>query len=277
MQTLTHAKWARRALGMLFLLTGVCVSTNQARAQENYEIQVYPYETVTPGKWMVEFHSNFTFSGRKTISNGVLPTQHAFHETLEVTHGFTPWFETGFYVFTAIVPDHGWQFVGTHLRPRVRVPEEWKWPVGVSLSTEFGYQRPNFSEDTWSIELRPIVDKQIGKWYLAFNPTFGKSLKGLNQKSGFDFEPNFKVGYELTRKVSAGIEYYGATGPFPHFDPVRDQEHQIFAAFDLDVSPKWEINLGFGVGVTAATDHFLLKTIIGYRFDHFPLSRHRSK
>ena len=55
-------------------------------------------------------------------------------------------------------------------RPRVRVPEKWKWPVGVSLSLEAGYQRARFSADTWTLEIRPIIDKQIGPWYLAFNP-----------------------------------------------------------------------------------------------------------
>jgi hypothetical protein len=38
-------------------------------------------------------------------------------------------------------------------------------------------------------------------------------------------------------------------------------------AFDLSVSPKWEINFGVGVGVTAGTDHMLVKAIIGRRFD----------
>ena len=44
------------------------------------------------------------------------------HETVEITHGFTPWFETGFYVFTSIQPGRGWEWVGDHVRPRVRIP-----------------------------------------------------------------------------------------------------------------------------------------------------------
>ena len=100
-------------------------------AQENYEIQVYGSETAAPKSTMVELHTNFTLSGSKAVVDGVLPTQHAWHETLEITHGFTPWFETGFYVFTSAGDAYGWQWVGSHIRPRVRVPEEWKWPVGV--------------------------------------------------------------------------------------------------------------------------------------------------
>ena len=100
------------------------------------------------------------------------------HETLEITHGFNEWFETGFYQFTSIQPDGSWKWVGTHIRPRFAVPERYKLPVGLSLSTEFGYQRPNFSLDTWTWEIRPIVDKKIGKLYMAFNPTLEKSFHG---------------------------------------------------------------------------------------------------
>ena len=69
--------------------------------QDNYEIQVYGSETVAPGHTMVELHSNFTVSGSKTNQDGVYATEHAWHETLEITQGITDWFETGFYIFTS--------------------------------------------------------------------------------------------------------------------------------------------------------------------------------
>jgi hypothetical protein len=45
------------------------------------------------------------------------------------------------------------------------------------------------------------------------------------------------------------------------------QKQQIFAATDLNVSPKWEINFGMGLGSTAATDHLIVKGILGRRFN----------
>ena len=235
-------------------------------AQGNYEIQVYGSETAAPKSTMVELHTNFTVSGSKTVVDGVLPTQHAWHETLEITHGFTPWFETGFYLFSSASNGYGWQFVGSHIRPRVRVPEEWKWPVGVGLSAEIGYQRAQFSADTWSMELRPIIDKQIGKTYISFNPTLDRSFHGPGVRSGMVFSPNFKVGYDLTKKINAGFEYYGSLGPITGFDPFRDQQQQFIPAIDLNLSPNWEFNFGVGVGVTGSTDHLLIKMILGRRF-----------
>ncbi len=62
-----------------------------AHAQANYEIQVYGAETVSPQTLMVELHSNFTVDGQKSSIDGVYPTQHQEHETLELTQGLNDW------------------------------------------------------------------------------------------------------------------------------------------------------------------------------------------
>ena len=256
-------------------LTGVFIvgaalatfATPRAAAQDNYEIQVYGADTVEPHHTMLELHSNFTFEGSKTVQNGLFPTNHALHETIEITHGFTSWFEVGFYIFTSSRSGQGIDWVGDHIRPRVRVPESWHWPVGVSVSTEIGYQRRQFSPDTWTQEIRPIIDKQAGKWYFSFNPSIEISYHGENAGKAPGFSPNFTVGYDFTKKINGAIEYYGALGPIGGFDPLHDQQQQIFPAINLNLSPKWEINFGVGVGVTAGTDHLIAKTIVGYRFD----------
>src|SRR5213592_5134465 len=140
------------AIWITFCLLVCAALPLPANAQGNYENQVYPYETVEPRHTMVELHSNFTFQGSKSTDDGTLPTNHAWHETIEITHGFNDWFETGFYIFTSARHGSGWDFVGTHIRPRFRVPPKLHWPVGVSLSQEIGYVRRNFSEDTWRWE-----------------------------------------------------------------------------------------------------------------------------
>ena len=242
------------------------IATVPLYGQGNYEIQVYGADTVPAGRTMVELHSNFTFEGFKTGVNGVLPDEHQLHETVEITQGWNDWFETGLYIFTSAGPRQGYKWVGDHIRPRIRVPESWKWPVGVSLSTEFGYQRPIFSSDTWTWEIRPIVDKQWHSWYLSFNPALERSFHGPSVHEGVGFSPDFKVAYSVTRKLSAGLEYYGSLGPITGFDAFYLQQQQIVPTIDYDFGPNWEFNLGVGVGVTRSTDRLLVKMIIGRRF-----------
>ncbi len=139
--------------------------------------------------------------------------------------------------------------------------------MGVSLSNEIGYQRREFSADTWTWEIRPIVDRQLGRWYLSFNPTLDRSFHGPSVNRGVEFSPNAKVAFSFTKKIAGGLEYYAAYGPITGFDPLHEQQQQFVPSIDIDFGPQWEFNAGIGVGVTGATDHLIVKCILGRRFD----------
>jgi hypothetical protein len=249
-----------------YLLTVLLIALT-AQAQENYEIQVYSAPTMTKGQTMFELHSNFTLQGEKEITKGVRPSYHALHETLEITHGITENFELGFYLFTNYTSPYGYKIVGSHLRPRVSAPGKWKLPVGLSLSAEIGYQRMEYSSETWSVELRPIIDKTFGKLYVSLNPVLGIQLKGVDKESAPAFTPNIKASYAVTSKVSIGSEYYGDLGALNHFENGSNQSHAIFVVADLYVHPKWEINFGPGWGLTNATDGLVIKLLVGRRIE----------
>jgi hypothetical protein len=233
-------------------------------AQDDFEIQVYESETMDPGATMFELHSNHTYCGPTTSNDGTLPGNSQTHETLEITHGWNSWFETGFYFFNAAAAGATYVETGSHLRPRVRVPMSWNWPVGVSMSMEVGYMSPKFSADTWDLELRPIIDKQFKRLYVAINPVFDKSLHGPNVNKGFDFVPSSKIGYNVTKKMALGVEYYGETGFLATPAPIT-AHHQLFAAADLDVVNNMEINFGYGHALTEQTNNRVFKVILGYK------------
>jgi len=251
----------------LFLIALFLLALYGVKAQDNYEIQVYGSQTQSPGTTMFELHSNYTFNGEKNIMKGVLPSHHALHETLEITTGISDIFEIGVYLFTAYIPGYGYQAVGSHLRPRIMAPAKWKLPVGLSLSTEIGYQKADYSSSTWNLEIRPIIDKQWNKWYASFNPTLGISLKSKYDKSTPTFEPNLKVYYNLFKNAGIGIEYYGDIGYINSLEKFPEQSDAIFISYDLLNNPKWEFNMGAGVGVTSSTDPFVFKVILGRRIN----------
>lgn len=245
---------------------GVVLLTPTAAAQENYEIQVYPAATVGRGVTMFELHSNYTLNGERAVSPfGEYPTNHAIHETLEITHGFNDFTELGFYWFMAKPTGRDFQWVGTHIRPRISVPDSWGWPVGVSLSQEFGWAKSQFSSDTWTYELRPIVDKQMGPWYVSLNPALGKSLRGPAASQKFELTPNIDLGYDVTKELNLSVEYYGDAGTVGRIEPLAQQAHMIFAAINLDVSPDWEFNAGYGSSVNNIGDKHIVKMILGRR------------
>jgi hypothetical protein len=219
----------RRRLGRGSLLALVflaaILSATSSRAPDNYEIQVYGAELVNPGHTKVELHSNFTMDGSKTIVDGVFPTNHAEHETVEITHGFTDYFECGFDIFTSVTQGQGWQWVGDHIRPRFAAPEKWHGPVMHVLSVEGAVERR--------------VQGPI--------PSTDFLVQGVV------FSPNFKFSDDFTPKIAGGLVYYGSVGPVTGFDAFAQQQHQIFPAIDLNIAPQCEINFGLGVGLMGAT------------------------
>jgi hypothetical protein len=189
---------------------------------------------------------------------------HWTNETLEITHGAGKNFEIGFYTFTGIAPGGGYQYLGNQVRPRVTVPEQWKWGFGASLSVEFGFFRPSdTSKFFWQGEIRPIIDKTINNWYFAFNPNMDFVVSGDNK--GVGIAPQLKIVYTVRKKTGLGIEYYGGLGNFNNILPVKMQEHLIGPMIDLYVHPMWEINGGFLFGLTENSNQRILKILLGRR------------
>jgi hypothetical protein len=102
------------------------------------------------------------------------------------------------------------------------------------------------------------------------NPTLDLALAGVNASRGLEFSPNMKVSFDFTSVIAFGVEYYGSFGPLSGFDPASEQQHQLFPAIDLNVSPRWEVNIGYGLGLTRSTDHRIIKLILGRRFGRSP-------
>src|SRR3954470_21941335 len=113
-----------RRFAVALFVAATALPAARANAQDLFEIQVYPYQTVEPGRTMVELHTNYFASGTTEPPPGEFPLDHQSHLTLEVTHGFTRYFECAGYLVTAShVPGEGGKFAGARIRPRFRFPE----------------------------------------------------------------------------------------------------------------------------------------------------------
>lgn len=213
---------------------------------------------------MFELHSNYTAVGSKTASNDIFYSDNWLHETLEITHGFTDWLEIGAYLFTAEGSNGRTGIAGTHIRPRVALPRKMNFPVGLSLSSEAGYQRLGFFGNNWIVEFRPIIDKKAGRFYFVVNSSFDW-IGDKGPKRGWQFNPCGKGSYQAG-KWAFGLEYYSGLGYLGHFDTFQDQEHQLYTVIDYDFGEDWEFNAGAGLGLTSGSDKLILKCILGRRF-----------
>lgn len=249
------------------LLLVLFAAGSEARAQDPFEIQVYEYETVPKGLWSLETHINYIGKGTRKFEGPVAPTNDQFHLAFELTRGITENFEMAGYLVLAHRPGGDTlDYVAWRLRPRVSVPKAWHWPVDVSMSLEFGFPRKVYEENSVTLELRPIIEKKIGRFQIDVNPTVGRALRGPGTKEGWDFEPGVRFGYEMNKKLDVSLEYYGSTGAIGDFLPTNEQVHQLFPGGDLKLSENVVWNFGIGVGMTDAGNRLVYKTRVGILF-----------
>jgi hypothetical protein len=104
------------------------------------------------------------------------------------------------------------------------------------------------------------------------NPIFGYALSG-SDKFKPDFEPAGKIGVNTQLGFMLGAEYYAGLGYLASPSVVRDQDHLLFATFDLadpaqsTAEQPWELNVGFGKALTSVTpQQWIAKAIVGRSF-----------
>lgn len=238
------------------------------RAQDAFEIQVYEYETVPKGMWNLETHLNYAGHGTHSYEGTVAPTNNQAHLTFELTRGITDTFEMAGYLVLARRVDHAPEYVGARIRPRVSLPKSWHLPVDISISGEVGFPRKVFEENSVTLELRPIVEKKLGRFQLDINPTVGRALRGPGTSEGWDFEPAVRLAFAESRRLDLSLEYYGAPGPVSGFLPAHEQVHQFYPGWDFQITPNMVWNFGIGVGVTGSGDRLVYKSRIGILFGH---------
>jgi hypothetical protein len=247
------------------LLTSIMMLPFVCFAQADNEIQVYASPTVGRNATIVELHSNYTFRGVQNLPDP--KSAHYLNESIEITHGFGDNFEMGFYIFTTVTPDGKYVYSGSHIRPRITVPESWKWKVGASLSAEFGFFRQASNQSFyWEGEIRPVIDKTVNNWYFSLNPNMDFVLNGNDEHFGIG--PQLKTVYTIQQKLGVGFEYYTSLGTFRKINPVNEEEHLLGPVIDLYLSPKWELNGGFLFGLTSNSNRQILKIIIGRRIEN---------
>ncbi|HEX2713996.1 MAG TPA: hypothetical protein VHM88_17520 [Candidatus Acidoferrales bacterium] len=232
-----------------------------ARAQDPFEIHIYEYEILPPGAYTLEAHLNFVGKGTTSFEGTVAPTHHQFHMTYELTRGITAHFSMGIMLLSAVRPGgSGLEYAGVRLLPHLYAPKSWHLPLDLGLVSEFSFQRTIFEENSRRVELRPILEKGIGRLQLDLNPVFERALPGPGTQEGWHFEPGFRFGYTVSERFAPSLEYYSDAGRFPAFPPVDQQIHLLFPGGDLKLREDLLWSFGVGVGLTHAGNRVVFKS-----------------
>jgi hypothetical protein len=249
------------------IAAAVAAAPAPARAVDAFEIQVYDGTADEPGASGLEVHANHVAAGARTLPTDARDANGETHLTLEPSHGMSPIWEIGAYLQTALDAEGGYHYAGVKLRSKWVTPKGWRPHARLGINVELSWLPATYDPGRWGAELRPIAAWEDERWLLAGNPILDFALAGPGVGDGPAFEPAIAVKRKLRAvPLLFGLEYYGGFGPIASPLPFHEQDQRIFETIDL--AWRWlNVNFGIGEGLTAGTEAFTIKTIVGLSLD----------
>ncbi len=267
-------KCLQSASAVLFLALGTLLCAPRAAAQvDPWEFEVYPYATEQRGVTELEMDNAVVANGHNQGANGTasgtFPSQGIWYNQYELTYGLTDRIEAAAYLNMAQVSGHGYWYAGSKYRLRGRLFDEGTLPVDLGWYLELEWHKtPQFDDDPLELEMRPIIEKDIGGFSIMLDPQFEKPIfTGPDKNKGFKFGYANGIYYRWMRYFSPGVEFYGAVGSIDDNDPISAQQHYIFPVIWGELPHGIEYNFGPGFGLTRGSDHVIMK--FNVELEHF--------
>lgn len=251
------------AFALLITVAGFVRARPAATQVDPFEFEVYPYRTLNRGMVELESLNSVVAKGHRGeggTSKGTLPSQSMWRTAFELTYGLTDRIEAAAYVNLAKPHGGDLQYAGSKFRLRGSLFDQGRLPVDLGWYIELDYHRvPKFDDQKLELELKPIIQKDLGNFSLIFNPIFEKILVGSEEKKGFEFGYAHGIYYRWMRSAMPGIEFYGGVGFIKHADPSKEQQHYILPALRGELSHGVEYDVGAGFGLTRGSDRVIVK------------------
>src|SRR5262249_17615390 len=144
----------------------------------------------------------------------VAPTNNQLHLAQELTAGITRNFSMGAMLLGARRVDGGLEYAGWKLLPHLYAPATWRLPVEIGVVAEFTGQAKTYADGSGQIEIHPILAKRAGNFVFVANPSFGRTLNANGENQGWTFIPAFRSAYDVSKRLTMGLEYYGQSTSF---------------------------------------------------------------
>ena len=266
---------SRRLLCTLVICSAaIAVNCICALAQvDPFEFEIYPAQTLGMGKFELETLNSFIPKGHSTGGNGTSSGDYAsnlmYRTSFELTYGLTDKLEASAYLNLAHPNGASMQYAGSKYRLRGSLFEQGEMPIDLGWYVELEWHRIHqFDGNQLEIEIKPIIEKDIGRCEIDLNPKFEKAIfVGPNKNRGFEFGYSAGVYYNWIRTISPGLEFYGGIGLIDDNDPLNRQQHYVFPVIRGELPGDLEYSLGPGIGLTRGSDQVITK--FNLELEHF--------
>jgi len=257
----------RKLIAVITVILPLLAFSSPAAAFNFFELEVYPYQTEGKGVAEAEWLQSFVPKGHSMAEEDVAPTNHLYRSSAEISYGLTQKIEGAFYLDWAHVNGQDFKFAGTRYRLRGSLFEKGQLPIDVGWYAELEWQqKPEFTSNDLEVDLRPILERDLGRFTVSLNPIFEKALAGPDENKGFEFQYAAKIRYRYLPEFSPGLEFYGDMGKIDDSDPLNEQQHYIVPVVDIKLGHGLRVNFGAGFGLTNHSDQVITKLNIEFEW-----------
>lgn len=252
-----------RLIPLGFLAVLLC-GGRAAGQVDPWEFEVLPYATEQRGRIELETNNGVVAQGHSQGGNGTAAgtfrSQGMWYNADELTYGLTDRLEAAAYLTFGEPRGHGFWWAGNKFHLRGRLGEHTALPIDLGWYAAFEWHKtPQFDNADLILELKPILEKDLGPLSLVANPVFEKVLLGKGHDQGFAFGYRNGAYYKWTEWLSPGVEFYGGVGLIDDNDPLSRQQHYVFPVVQGELLEGFEYSLGPGFGLTRGSDHVIMK------------------
>jgi hypothetical protein len=177
-----------------------CAGVELVFAQvDPFEFEVFEYPTSGQGiqkfAWLNSFIPIGHTKEAEGTSSGTYASNKMYRATLEFSYGITKTIDGAIDLDLARPNAASFQYAASKYRLKGSLFEHDQFPLDLGWFVELGWLRtPSFSENQLEIELRPIIEKELGHVQVVLNPKFEKAIfVGPNHNNGFEF--GYAVGF----------------------------------------------------------------------------------
>jgi len=232
------------------------------------EFEVYPYQTPSEGETELAYWWIYTAKSDHSYDyfGKVLDKQGLQQHSLEVEYGMTDHWTIAGYADFEQPHDGDFRYVQARaVAARYRFFEQGERFLDGAIEVEYYLPREHYS-DNEKIETRVILEKDIGQVSIMLNPIFEKDVSGPEVDEGMEFEYAAGVYYRATPQLTPGMEFYGDMGELSSLNPKSQQQHYVFPRLGIHFFHGVTLDVGYGFGLTKASDDQVIKAILEIEF-----------
>jgi hypothetical protein len=232
------------------------------------DFKVYPYSTPSEDEvelayWWTTFvksDNSYTYFGNTLDKQGL--QQHS----LEIEYGMTDHWTVAGYADFEKPKDGEFKYVRARaVMSRYRFFEQGERFIDGAVEIEYYLPYKKYS-DAEKIETRVILEKDIRQISIMLNPIFEKDVSGSEVDAGMEFEYAAGLYLRATPLLTPGLEFYGVMGELSDMKPKDQQEHYVFPRLGVNFGHRLKFDLGYGFGLTKASDDQIIKAIVELEF-----------